>query len=213
MGTFLGLAADGNLLAVFTLEDRLKENARYVLDNLHRLNLDVYMVSGDQPAVAQRIGKALGLQEDHIFAGVRPEGKVDVVKSLQSQGKQVAFVGDGINDAPALTQADLGIAVSLASDIAKESADIILLKADLEAVPEALHLSRRTLLTIRQNLFWAFFYNIAAVPIGGLGIRVAHSVRRRDGAVGFVPSGKFRPFIVLAATANQTSLEAVWQDL
>lgn len=169
IGTLLGLAVDEKLLAVFTLEDRLKEEAGHVLDDLRRLNLDVYMVSGDQPAVAQRIGKSLGLQEDHIFAGVRPEGKVDVVKSLQAQGKQVAFVGDGINDAPALTQADLGIAVSLASDIAKESADIILLKADLEAVPEALHLSRRTLLTIRQNLFWAFFYNIVAVPVAALG--------------------------------------------
>lgn len=168
-GTLLGLAADEKLLALFTLEDRLKENARSILDDLRRLGLDVYMVSGDLPAVAQRIGKALGLQEDHVFAGVRPEGKVDVVKSLQAHGKQVAFVGDGINDAPALTQADLGIAVSLASDIAKESADIILLKADLEAVPEALHLSRRTLLTIRQNLFWAFFYNIVAIPVAALG--------------------------------------------
>ena len=168
-GTLLGLAADKQLLAGFTLEDFLEKNAQWVLDDLRHLNLDVYMVSGDQPAVAQRIGKALGLQQDHIFAGVRPEGKVDVVKSLQSQGKRVAFVGDGINDAPALTQADLGIAVSLASDIAKESADIILLKADLKAVPEALHLSRRTLLTIRQNLFWAFFYNIIAVPIAALG--------------------------------------------
>ena len=168
-GSLLGLAEDGKLLAVFTLEDQIKKEARHILDDLRRLNLDVYMVSGDQPMIAQRIGKALGLKEDRVFGGVRPEGKVDVVKSLQARGKQVAFVGDGINDAPALTQADLGIAVSLASDIAKESADIILLKADLEAVPEALHLSRRTLLTIRQNLFWAFFYNIVAVPIAALG--------------------------------------------
>jgi Cu+-exporting ATPase len=168
-GTVLGLSADEKLLAIFALEDRLKDGARSILDELRRLGLDVYMVSGDQVAVAQRIGQELGLQPDHIFAGVRPEGKVDVIKALQAKGKRVAFVGDGINDAPALTQADLGIAVSLASDIAKESADIILLKADLEAVPEALQLSRRTLLTIRQNLFWAFFYNIAAIPIAALG--------------------------------------------
>jgi P-type Cu+ transporter len=168
-GTVLGLATDNRLLATFVLADRLKEAAESVLNHLRLLGLDVYLVSGDQPAVAQKIGKALGLEEDHIFAGVRPEGKVDVIKALQAKGKRVAFVGDGINDAPALTQADLGIAVSLASDVAKESADIILLKADLQAVPEALLLSRRTLLTIRQNLFWAFFYNIAAIPIAALG--------------------------------------------
>ena len=168
-GSRLGLAADETLLAVFTLEDQLKENAGAVLEDLRRLHLEVYLVTGDQAAVAERTGLALGFQPDHIFAGVRPEGKVDVIKSLQAKGRQVAFVGDGINDAPALTQADLGIAVSLASDIARESADIILLKAGLEAVPEALYLSRRTLLTIRQNLFWAFFYNIVAVPIAALG--------------------------------------------
>ncbi len=168
-GSLLGLADNEKLLAIFSLEDPLKANATLILDKLRNLNLDVYMVSGDQLIVAQRIGQSLGLQSDHIFGGIRPEGKVDIVKSLQVQGKRVAFVGDGINDAPALTQADLGIAVRLASDVAKESADIILLKAGLEAVPEALHLSRRTLLTIRQNLFWAFFYNIAAVPIAALG--------------------------------------------
>jgi Cu+-exporting ATPase len=168
IGTTIGLSADNKLLAAFTLEDQLDPRAKPILDAL-RSKLDVYLVSGDQPAVAQRIGQMLGFQEDHIFAGIRPEGKVDVIKSLQARGGKVAFVGDGINDAPALTQADLGIAVSRASDIAKESADIILLKADLEAVPEALYLSRRTLLTIRQNLFWAFFYNAAAVPIAALG--------------------------------------------
>ena len=168
-GSQLALAEDDKLLAVFTLEDQIKEDAKSVLDDLRGLQLELYLVSGDQAAVAQRIGRKLGFQPENIFAGVRPEGKVDVIKMLRAQGKQVAFVGDGINDAPALTQADLGIAVSLASDIARESADIILLKAGLEAVPEALYLSRRTLRTIRQNLFWAFFYNIAAVPIAALG--------------------------------------------
>lgn len=169
-GSLLGLSEDGKLLAAFILEDQLKSDSQEVLNELRRLKLDVYMVSGDQPAVAQKIGKTLGFQPDHIFAGVRPEGKVDVIKKIQAEGKRVAFVGDGINDSPALTQADLGIAVSLASDIAKESADIILLKAGLKAVPEALHLSRRTLATIRQNLFWAFFYNVVAIPIAALGL-------------------------------------------
>ena len=167
--TTLGLALDQKLEAVFTLGDRLKPNARSIVDRLRRLGLAIYLVSGDQPAVAQEIAAQLGMEEEHVFAGLRPEGKVGVIQTLQAQGQSVAFVGDGINDAPALSQADLGIAVSLASDIAKESADIIVLKADLEMVPEALQLSRRTLATIRQNLFWAFFYNAAAIPLAATG--------------------------------------------
>ncbi|TSA40621.1 MAG: HAD family hydrolase, partial [Verrucomicrobiales bacterium] len=105
----------------------------------------------------------------HIFAEVRPEQKAEFIKRLQSQGERVAFVGDGINDAPALTQADLGIAVSRASDVARGAADIVLLKSDIEAVPEALALARATLRTIKQNLFWAFFYNAAAIPLAAMG--------------------------------------------
>ena len=100
---------------------------------------------------------------------MRPEQKAEFVKKLQAQGERVAFVGDGINDAPALTQADLGIAVSRASDVAREAADIILLKSEIEAVPEALGLARATLRTIKQNLFWAFFYNALGVPLAALG--------------------------------------------
>ena len=100
---------------------------------------------------------------------MRPEAKAELVKQLQQRGERVAFVGDGINDAPALTQADLGIAVSRASDVAREAADIVLLNSEIEAVPEALALARATLRTIRQNLFWAFFYNAAAVPLAALG--------------------------------------------
>src|SRR5205807_8221657 len=106
---------------------------------------------------------------ENVFAEVRPEQKAEMVRKLQGQGKRVAFVGDGINDAPALEQADLGIAVSRASDIARESADIILLKSEIEAVPEALGLARATLRTIKQNLFWAFFYNALAIPLAALG--------------------------------------------
>jgi Cu+-exporting ATPase len=100
---------------------------------------------------------------------VRPEQKAEFVKRLQQSGKRVAFVGDGINDAPALEQADLGIAVGRASDIAQMAADIILLKSDIHSVPESLGLARATLRTIRQNLFWAFFYNAAAIPLAALG--------------------------------------------
>ena len=99
---------------------------------------------------------------------MRPEQKAEFVKKLQAAGERVAFVGDGINDSPALTQADLGIAVSRASDVAREAADIILLKSEIEAVPEALGLARATLRTIKQNLFWAFFYNALGVPLAGV---------------------------------------------
>src|SRR5262249_25047271 len=113
--------------------------------------------------------KEIGIEPDNVFADVRPEQKAAFVKQLQQRGEKVAFIGDGINDAPVLEQADLGIAVSCASDIAREAADIILLKSEIEAVPEALGLARATLRTIKQNLFWAFFYNAVAMPLAAAG--------------------------------------------
>jgi Cu+-exporting ATPase len=110
-----------------------------------------------------------GIAADHVFAEVHPEQKAAKLKELQARGLRVAFVGDGINDGPALAQADLGIAVTLASDVAKEAADLVLLKSDLAAIPEALGLAQATLRVIRQNLFWAFFYNAAFVPLAALG--------------------------------------------
>jgi Cu+-exporting ATPase len=110
-----------------------------------------------------------GVPAENVFAEVRPEQKAEFVEQLQRQGERVAFVGDGINDAPALEQADLGIAVGRASDIAREAADILLLRSDIEAVPESLGLARATLRAIKQNLFWAFFYNAAGIPLAALG--------------------------------------------
>jgi Cu+-exporting ATPase len=118
---------------------------------------------------AASIARQSGIAPENVAAEVRPEQKAEFVKKLQAQGERVAFVGDGINDAPALEQADLGIAVSRASDLAREAADIILLKSEIEAVPEALGLARATLRTIKQNLFWAFFYNALGVPLAALG--------------------------------------------
>jgi Cu+-exporting ATPase len=167
--TVIGLAADKSLIAPFAVKDSLKPGAAEVVSQLQRQGLKTYLLTGDNALTAAAIAKQAGISPDNIFADVRPEQKADFVKRLQQRGERAAFVGDGINDAPALEQADLGIAVSRASDIAREAADIILLKSEIEAVPEALGLARATLRTIRQNLFWAFFYNAIGVPLAALG--------------------------------------------
>jgi len=168
--TIVGLAAENNLLGLFAVRDAVKANAKQVIDQLQRQGLKTYLLTGDNSLTAASIAKQVGISPENVFAEVRPEQKAEFVKQLQSHGERVAFVGDGINDAPALTQADLGIAVSRASDIAREAADIILLKSEIEAVPEALGLARATLRTIKQNLFWAFFYNALGVPLAACGV-------------------------------------------
>ena len=167
--TVLGLAHDTQLLALFALRDTLKPHAAEVIANLIRQGQKVFLVTGDNPRTAAAVAHAAGIPAQNVFAEVRPDHKATIVGQLQQRGEQVAFVGDGINDAPALEQADLGIAVSQASDVARESADIILLHADIQAVPEAIGLAQATLRTIKQNLFWAFFYNAAAIPLAVLG--------------------------------------------
>src|SRR6185369_8007443 len=140
-----------------------------VVSNLHRQGLKVFLVTGDNQRTAASIALQAGIAAQNVFAEIRPEQKAELIRKLQQQGERAAFVGDGINDAPALEQADLGIAVARASDVAREAADIILLNSEIEAVPESLGLARATLRTIKQNLFWAFFYNAAAVPLAALG--------------------------------------------
>jgi len=167
--TIIGLAVENSLTALFALKDSLKSGARDVVETLQNQGLKVYLVTGDNALTATAIAKQVGIAQENVFAEVTPEGKATLVKTLQSPQCRIAFVGDGINDAPALTQADLGIAVSRASDIAREAADIILLKSEIGAVPEALGLARATLRTIKQNLFWAFFYNALGVPLAALG--------------------------------------------
>jgi P-type Cu+ transporter len=167
--TIVGLASEKDLLGLFAVRDALKPNAASVVKQLQRQGLGTYLVTGDNSLTAASIARQVGIAPENVFAEVRPEQKAEFVKKLQARGERVAFVGDGINDAPALTQADLGIAVSRASDIAREAADIILLKSEIEAVPEALGLARATLRTIKQNLFWAFFYNALGVPLAALG--------------------------------------------
>ena len=170
--TILGLALNENVRALIALQDTVKPSAGLVVHQLEKSGLKVFMVTGDNPQAAAAIAAQAGIAAERVFSQVQPGQKADLVRQLQAKGEKVAFVGDGINDAPALEQADLGIAVSQASDIAGEAADIVLLKSGIEAVPEALELARATLTTIRQNLFWAFFYNAAAIPLARLGRRV-----------------------------------------
>jgi len=167
--TIVGLALDETLRCLFAVRDTIKPGAAKVVQQLQRQGLKTFLLTGDNALTAASIAKQTGITAENVFAEVRPEQKAEFVKKLQQRGERVAFVGDGINDAPALEQADLGIAVSRASDIAREAADIILLKSEIEAVPEALGLARATLRTIKQNLFWAFFYNAIGVPLAALG--------------------------------------------
>jgi Cu+-exporting ATPase len=165
--SLVGLTRNEKLIALFALKDEPKPHAKEVLARLK--GQAIYLVSGDNRQTCEAIAAQLGIPKENVAAEVRPEGKVEFIRSLQERGEHVAFVGDGINDAPALHSADLGIALLNASDVARESADIVLLKADLEAIPEAVQLAQRTLRTIKQNLFWAFFYNAVGVPLAALG--------------------------------------------
>ena len=167
--TLVGLSINRKLAGLFALRDTLKPGAAEVLRKISGQGLKIFMVTGDNQQTAREIGRQVGIAGENVFAEVRPEKKAEFVEKLQKSGEKVAFIGDGINDAPALEQADLAIAVSRASDIAREAADIILLNSEIEAVPEALALARATLRTIKQNLFWAFFYNGVGVPLAALG--------------------------------------------
>ncbi|HEU5125267.1 MAG TPA: cation-translocating P-type ATPase [Verrucomicrobiae bacterium] len=163
-----GIAND-YLVGLFAVKDTVKNGSANVVAELNERGFKTYLLTGDNALTAGSIAQQAGIKRENVFAEVRPEQKAEFVKKLQQQGERVAFVGDGINDAPALEQADLGIAVSRASDVAREAADIILLKSEIEAVPEALGLAKATLRTIKQNLFWAFFYNAVGIPLAALG--------------------------------------------
>ena len=167
--TVLGFADGTSLRAVFAVRDPLRDDAVETLQRLRSMGVRVGLMTGDRMEVAQVLGQELGLSPEWISAGVRPEGKAEAIREWQGRGERVCFVGDGLNDGPALAQADLGIAVMKATDVAKEAADLLLLSPDLDGVPRALELSRTTLRVIRQNLFWAFFYNAAFVPLAALG--------------------------------------------
>ena len=160
--TPLYFSRDGQLLGIIAVADVIKEDSPRAVKELQNMGIRVVMLTGDNERTAKAIGAQAGV--DEVIAGVLPEGKESVIRSLKEQGK-VAMVGDGINDAPALTRADIGIAIGAGTDIAIDAADVVLMKSRLSDVPAAIRLSRATLRNIHENLFWAFFYNVIGIPL------------------------------------------------
>jgi Cu+-exporting ATPase len=166
--TVMFVAIDDVVVGLIGVSDVLKDEAQALVDGLHKMDIEVALVTGDNKRTAQAVAQALGI--DRVLAEVLPEDKAEQVKKLQQDGKCVGMVGDGINDAPALAQADVGIALGTGTDVAIESAGITLMSGHLLGVQTAIMLSRQTMRIIRQNLFWAFAYNTLLVPVAALGL-------------------------------------------
>ena len=166
-GALLFVACGEIVLGAFLIEDEIRNEAKEVIEMLKKMRLKVGIISGDRQVVAEVVAKRLGIK--NVIANVLPHEKLEVIQKLQAQGEKIIFVGDGINDAPSLIQADLGIAMGSAMDIAKEAGQIVMLENNLKKVVEAILISRKTFRAIRQNLFWAFFYNIVAIPLAMFG--------------------------------------------
>jgi P-type Cu+ transporter len=167
--TVIGIATGSRgLVGILAIADRIKPSAREAIDSLHQMGLSTVMLTGDSEATASAVATAVGIHQ--VISEVRPEGKLEAIRTLQAKGDRVIMVGDGINDAPALKAADVGVAVGTGTDVAIEAADVTVVSGDLNAVVRAVLLSRATFRKIRQNLFWAFFYNVFAIPFAMLGL-------------------------------------------
>jgi len=166
--TAILVAIDGQPAGIMAIADTVKEDSRRAIAALKSFGLEPIMMTGDHEQVARAVAREVGIER--VISQVMPEDKAGEIKRLQEQGRIVAMVGDGINDAPALTQAQVGLAIGTGTDVAIESGDIILVKGDLAAVVKAIKLSRATFRKIKQNLFWAFFYNLVMVPLAVLGL-------------------------------------------
>jgi len=169
-GTAVEVIWDGRAQGVIRLADAVKATSPAAVAELRAMGVTPMLLTGDSAAVAHSVAAAVGIDADNVIAGVLPTEKAAVVQRLQAQGRKVAMVGDGVNDSVALATADIGMAMGTGTDAAIEAGDVTLVRGDLRAVPTALRLAARTLRVIKQNLFWAFGYNVAAIPLAALGL-------------------------------------------
>lgn len=165
--TPLLISDENNLLGIISVADEVKPTSKEAIDELKSMGIEVYMITGDSERTANAIGKSIGI--DHILAEVLPNEKAEKVREIKAEGKVVGMVGDGINDAPALVESDIGFAIGTGTDIAIEASDITIINGDLRSVVTSIRLSKKTMRTIKQNLFWAFFYNTIGIPVAALG--------------------------------------------
>lgn len=161
--TIILIGVDREIKGILSLSDKIKANSKRTIEELHKMGIETYMLTGDNKKTASTVASAVSI--DNVCAGVLPENKLDIVKNLQKEDKTVLFVGDGINDAPALTQANIGVAMGNGTDIAMESGDIVVMEGDLENVVAAVQFSKKVMTRIKENLFWAFAYNVILIPL------------------------------------------------